>query len=198
MTLTKAFGPTLGAQQFVMLGEVGVTHLDFDSSQRYAAPGTSLPSCGFASAGTLAAVANGSCQEQVGGGYASKDSWGYRLVNRFDFENVIGAVQMSPRLVLSHDVNGNGPNFTEKTKGVSLGLGFNYLQRWQADLSYTAFIGGRTYAGTDPVPPGVDINPDPNVTTLSPGDTSQSASFATSANPNKDRDFLALSVSYAF
>ena len=197
-TFTKAFGPTLGAQQFVMLGEVGVTHLDFDSSQRYGAPGTSLPSCGFATASTLAAVSNGSCQEQVGGGYASKDSWGYRLVNRFDFENVIGAVQMSPRLVLSHDVNGNGPNFTEKTKGVSLGVGFNYLQRWQADLSYTAFIGGRTYAGTDPVPPGVDINPDPNTTTLSPGDTSQSQSFATSANPNKDRDFLALSVSYAF
>ena len=197
-TLTKAFGPTLGAQQFVMLGEVGLTHLDFDASQRYAAPGTSLPSCGFAAAGTLAAVANGSCQEQVGGGYASKDSWGYRLVNRFDYENVIGAVQMSPRLVLSHDVNGNGPNFTEKTKGVSVGLGFNYLQRWQADIAYTAFIGGRTYAGTDPVGPGVDLNPDPNVTTLTPGDSTQSASFATTANPNKDRDFLAVSVSYAF
>jgi len=197
-TLTRAFGPTLGAQQFVMLGEVGVTHLDFDATQRYAAPGTALPSCGFATAATLAAVSNGSCQERVGGGYASKDSWGYRLVNRLDFENVIGAVQMSPRLVWSHDVNGNGPNFTEKTKALSLGLGFNYLQRWQADIAYTAFIGGRTYAGTDPVPPGADINPDPNVTTLSPGDSSQSQSFATSANPNKDRDFLAVSVSYAF
>jgi len=189
-TLTRAFGPTLGAQQFVMLGEVGVTHLDFDATQRYAAPGTGLPACGFAPQAVLNAVSNGSCQDRVGGGYASKDSWGYRLVNRLDFENVIGAVQMSPRLVWSHDVNGNGPNFTEKTKALSLGLGFNYLQRWQADLAYTAFLGGRTYAGTDPVPPGSAAGV--------PGDTTQSASFATSANPNKDRDFLAVSVSYAF
>ena len=68
----------------------------------------------------------------------------------------------------------------------------------QADIGYTAFFGGRTYSGTDPVPPGVDINPDPNVTTLSTGSTSQSQDFATSANPNKDRDFLAVSLSYAF
>ena len=189
MTLTKAYGPTFGAQQFVMLGEVGLTHLDFDASQRYAAPGTSLPSCTTPQA-FLNGVSNGSCQERVGGGYASKDSWGYRLVNRLDYENVIGAVQMSPRLVLSHDVNGNGPNFTEKTGAISLGLGFNYLQRWQADIGYTAFIGGRTYAGTDPVAPGAAAGV--------PGDATQSQSFATSANPNKDRDFVAVSVSYAF
>lgn len=198
VTLTKAYGPTFGANQFVMLGEVGVTHLDLDSSQRYAGGGTSLPSCGFASAGTLAAVSNGSCQEQVGGGYASKDSWGYRLVNRLDFENVIGAIQVSPRLVWSHDVNGVGPNFSKGNKAITLGAGFNYLQRWQADIGYTTFFGGRTFSGTDAVPPGVDINPDPNVTTLSPGDSSQSQSFATGSNGNKDRDFLAISVSYAF
>lgn len=198
VTATKAFGPTLAAEQFVLLGEVGVNQLDLPDNLRFNGPGAGLPACGFAPAAVLAGVSNGSCQDNVGGGYASKTSWGYRLVGRMDFENVIGAVQMSPRLVLAHDVTGVGPNFNHGTKAVTAGIGFNYLQRWQADIGYTSFFGGRTYAGTDPVPPGVDINPDPNVVTLTPGDTSQSASFATSANPNLDRDFLAVSVSYAF
>lgn len=199
VTGTRAFGPTFGADQFVMVGEVGYNFLDQQSSLAFNGPGAGLPNCAVFNnvftAGQRAAVSNGSCQAN---GYGTRHSWGYRLVNRMDFDNVIGSVQMSPRIVLAHDVTGVGPNFNQGTKAVTLGLGVNYLQRWQADLGYTTFFGGRTYAGTDPVPPGVDINPDPMVTTLSPGDTSQSASFATSANPNKDRDFLAISVSYAF
>ncbi len=192
VTMTKAFGPTFGAQQFVLLGEAGVTHLELPDNVRFGGPGAGLPACGF---NTPVTVANGSCQSE---GFANDNSWGYRLVSRFDYENVIGAVQMSPRLAFAQDVNGVGPNFNEGTKAITLGLGFNYLQRWQADLGYTSFFGGRTYAGTDPVAPGTDVNPDPNVTTLSTGDTRQSRNFATGANPNKDRDFLALSVSYAF
>lgn len=192
MTLTKAFGPTLGAEQFVLLGEAGVTHLELPDNLRFSGPGAGLPACGF---GTPVTVANGSCQRE---GFGTDNSWGYRIVSRMDFENVIGAVQMSPRLVFAQDVNGVSANFNEGTKAITAGIGFNYLQRWQADIGYTTFFGGRTYAGTDPVMPGTDVNPDPNVTTLSTGDTRQSANFATSANPNKDRDFVAVSVSYAF
>lgn len=198
VTLTKAFGPTFGAQQFLMLGEVGYNRFDLPEDQRFNGPGAGLPSCGFVPAGTLAAVSNGSCQEAVGGGYGTTSSWGYRLVNRMDFENAIGPMGISPRLVFAHDVNGVGPNFNKDTKAITVGVAFNYLQRWQADIGYTTFFDGRTYSGTDPVPPGTDINPDPNVVTLTPGDASQSMDFATSANPNKDRDFLAISLSYAF
>ncbi len=198
VTLTKAFGPSFGAQQFIMLSEIGVNHFNLPDGLFFNGPGASLPACGYTSAGTSAAVSNGSCQQQVGGGYATESSWGYRLVGRLDFENAIGPMGVSPRLVFAHDVNGVGPNFNKDTKGITAGVAFNYLQRWQADIGYTAFFGGRTYAGTDPVPPGTDINPDPNVVTLTPGDSSQSQDFATSANPNKDRDFLAISLSYAF
>jgi hypothetical protein len=192
VTMTKAFGPTLGAQQFIMLGEVGVNHYGLPESQRFNGPAIFLPSCGVFRTlpGNLqAGVSNGSCQEEVGGGYATDTSWGYRLVNRMDFENVIGPLSMSPRLVFAHDVNGVGPNFNESTKAVTVGVGFNYLQRWQADIGYTTFFGGRTFSGTDTVPPAT-----PGV----PGDASQSADFSSSANPNKDRDFLAVSLSYAF
>lgn len=195
LTLTKAFGPTWKAQQFVMLGEIGYNRLNLVDGLLFNGPGAGLPACGFAPASVLAAVSNGSCQSI---GYATKSSWGYRLVNRMDFESVIGPMGLSPRLVFAHDMNGVGPNFNQDTQALTLGVSFNYLQRWQADVGYTLFHEGRTYSGTDPVPPGADINPDPEVVTRAPGDTSQSPSFATSANPNRDRDFLAVSVSYAF
>lgn len=197
VTLTKAFGPTLAAQQFVMLGEIGHTFLDQPDNLKFNGPGAGLPACEVFRAlpGTnQAVVSNGSCQSE---GYGTKNSWGYRLVNRMDFENVIGAMQISPRLVWSHDVTGVGPTFNHGTKAVTLGVGFNYLQRWQADVGYTTFFGGRTYSGTDlggPVAPGTVLAPG----TVVPGDSTQPLDYATSANPSKDRDFLALSVSYAF
>jgi hypothetical protein len=194
MTGTKAFGPTLGAQQFTLLGEVGVTKLELDKDLLYSGPGTvTLPSCRNP-ASIITAVGNGSCQDARG--FADGTSWGYRLVSRMDYENLIGAVQVSPRVVFAHDVNGVGPAFNEDTKAMTFGVGFNYLQRWQADIGYTAFFGGRTYSGTDPFPPGA-VLPTTPPTPLA-GSANQSADFSTSANPLKDRDFLAISVSYAF
>lgn len=196
VTATKAFGPTLSAQQFVLLGEVGYNFLDQPKNLKFNGPGAGLPACEVfrtLPAGTQASVSNGSCQAN---GYGTKHSWGYRLVSRFDFENVIGAVQISPRLVLAHDVTGVGPNFNQGTKAATLGFAFNYLQRYQADIGYTSFFGGRTYAGTDTTPPGTVLNAMTGA--RAPGDSTQSASYATSANPNQDRDFLAVSVSYAF
>ena len=192
MTATKAFGPTLGANQFTMLGEIAWTRLELDDDMLYAGPGTTtLPSCRNP-APIIVAVGNGSCQDARG--FVDQSSWGYRIVTRMDFENVIGPVQMSPRLVFSHDVNGVGPAFNEDTKAITFGIGFNYLQRWQADIGYTAFFDGRNYKGTDPFAPGT-ILPGP---TVLGGDATQSADFNTSANPLEDRDFLAVSVSYAF
>lgn len=197
VTGTKAFGPTFGAQQFSLVGEVGINHVELPGNGLlFNGPGAGLPSCATP-AQVLAAVSNGSCQQQVGGGYATRTSWGYRLVGRMDFDNLIGAATVSPRLVLAHDVNGVGPNFNKGAKAVTAGVTFSYLQQWQGDIGYTAFFGGRDYSGTDPVPPGTELNPGPPPTNA-PGDSSQSASFSTSANPNRDRDFLAISVSYAF
>jgi hypothetical protein len=194
-TGTKAFGPTLGASQFALIVEAGVTHLELDEDLLYAGPGTTtVPSCRNAGApvNVIVAAGNGSCQDADG--FVDQTSWGYRVVTRMDYENVIGPMQVSPRLVFSHDVNGVGPAFNEDAKALTFGLGFNYLQRWQGDIGYTAFFGGRRYSGTDPFPPGTIL---PGPTPLA-GNADQSADFSTSANPLRDRDFLAVSVSYAF
>jgi len=172
-TLTKAFGPTAGAEQFIVLGEVGVNRLELTDGLLFAAPGAQLPAPGSANA------AGGSFQQE---GYADRTSWGYRVLSRLDFESAIGAAQLSPRMVLFHDVNGAGPNFNQDAKAVAVGFAVSYLQRWQFDLSYTAFFGGRTYRGTD--------------TTAPPA--GQSASWAINANPLVDRDFAAFSLAYSF
>lgn len=194
VTFTQIFGPSFGAVQWVVLGEVGYTHQDL-SDVPFNGPGAALPSCAQpGGAALLAAVSNGSCQEQVGGGFATNSSWGYRLVSRLDYNNVFGSINVSPRAIFFHDVNGVSQNFNEDTMVAGLGVRFDYLQRWQADLSYTAYFGGRTFRGTDPVAPGTQLNE----TTFAPGSPDQAQSFATSANPFGDRDFVSLSVSYAF
>ncbi|MDH3309366.1 MAG: DUF1302 domain-containing protein [Gammaproteobacteria bacterium] len=175
-TGTKAFGPTLGSEQLVILGEAGYNRQDLTDGLLFAGPGVFLPAVGSNTATT-----SGSTQPNMEG-YATRSSWGYRLVGRLDYPNAIGAVTVSPRLAYAHDVEGVSATFNEGTKAGTLGVGFNYRQNLQADIAYTWFWGGRTYSGTDPgaVPAG------------------QISTYASSANPLKDRDFLAVSLSYSF
>ena len=172
VTGTKAFGPTIGAEQFVIVAEVGYTYLNLPDNLLFSGPSTHLPAPGSANA------ANGSYQTE---GYATKSSWGYRAVARMDFENALGAAALSPRIAYSHDVRGVSPTFNEGIKAVTVGLGYNLRQVWQADIAYTSYFGGRTYAGTDTTAVGT-----------------QPLEYASSANPLKDRDFISASVSYSF
>ncbi|MCW9058434.1 MAG: DUF1302 domain-containing protein [Gammaproteobacteria bacterium] len=179
VTGTRTFGPTLGAEQLVVLGEVGYTHLKLPSDLKFAASGCHLPQPGSSVAASFGSIST-DC-------FMTSGSWGYRLVGRLDYSNAIGATTVSPRLVFSHDVNGRSPTFNEGAKALVLGLGFNYQQNWQADIAYTAFFGGRRYGGTDPVSsPAAGFPP------------GQSADYASASNPLKDRDFLAASLSYSF
>lgn len=175
LTATKAFGPTLGADDWVVVGEVGYNYLDLPSGLRFNGPGVFLPS--LQSAANLASF--GAVQTD---GFATRNSWGYRLLTRMDFNNWIDSVTVSPRIAFAHDIKGTGPNFNEGVKSITLGMGFSFKQSWQADISYTSFFGGRIYAGTDPIA----------------NTAGQPRSYASSANPLKDRDFIAASLTYSF
>lgn len=179
MTGTKAFGPTFGAEQLVVVGEIGYTRLDLPSNLKFAAPGCHLPQSGSSASSAFNSTSSG-C-------FATENSWGYRLVGRLDYPNAIGAVTVSPRLAFSHDVDGRSPTFNEGAKALTLGFGFNYRQNWQADIAYTAFFGGKKVSGTDV----------PNAASgaLPAG---QPATYASHTNPMVDRDFLSISVSYSF
>lgn len=170
MTATKSFGPQFGSSQLTSVGEIGVTYLDLPDGILFEAPGTALPFVGANP--TLNASGVGS------NGYVTKRSWGYRLLNRADYPNAIGAWTVSPRLAFSHDVRGAGPTFNQGVQSINIGITGNLRNQWVADLSYTGFFGGRTYSGA----------------ALASGGLTSSSS----ANPLKDRDFIAATVSYSF
>ena len=90
ITATKAFGPTLGADDWVLVGEVGYNRLDLPAGLRFNGPGVFLPSLQSAANAT----SFGSVQTE---GFATTNSWGYRLLTRMDFNNLISAVTVSPR-----------------------------------------------------------------------------------------------------
>lgn len=144
-TATKLFGPTFGASQFVLLGEVGVTHVNDmpDKDElRLNGPGTPI-------SGNEDLVAAHFGEVEPADRFADATSWGYRLLAKLDFNNAIGAVTLSPRVAWSHDVSGTSPgpggNFVEGRKAVTLGLSANYLNSWTADLSYVDFFGAGRY-----------------------------------------------------
>jgi hypothetical protein len=179
VTGTKAFGPTFGAEQLVTVGEVGFTQLDLPSNLKFAAPGCHLPQPG--SSATSAFNSNSTnC-------FATENSWGYRLVGRLDYPNAIGAVTVSPRIAFSHDVHGRSPTFNEDNKAATFGIGFNYQQNWQADIGYTTFFGGGSESGVDVPSAASGALP-----------AGQSRNYSSGTNALKDRDFIAISLSYSF
>ncbi len=148
-TATKLFGPTFGADQFVLLGEIALTHVhdmpDKDEL-RFEGPGTYI-SGNELLASAHAPTAAGEYEDASH--FADATSWGYRLVSRLDFNNAIGAVTLSPRIAWAHDVDGISPgpggNFIEHRKAVTFGIGANYQNIWTADLSYTEYFGAGRY-----------------------------------------------------
>jgi hypothetical protein len=77
-------------------------------------------------------------------GYVTDSSWGYRVRAGLTYNDVFAGVNLTPSLAWSQDVKGYSPNsnFTEGAKALSLGLNFEYLNRYTASLSYTSFSGG--------------------------------------------------------
>ena len=149
MTMTKLFGPTFGADQFVLVGEAGFTHvhgMPNKSDLRLEGPGTYTS--GNEAQSEPDGVHAGKAAEPSSA-FADADSWGYRAVAKLDFNNAIGSVTLSPRIAWAQDVNGNTPgpggSFVEGRKAITFGLGADYLSTWSADLSYTDFFGAGRY-----------------------------------------------------
>jgi hypothetical protein len=143
-TTTKLFGPgnIFKANQIVFVAEIGfnkVTDLPDEEYQRYEGSGTDSGGGWDWTDGDWNNPAT-----QVGG-FADDFSWGYRLATRFDYNNAIGAVTISPRLGWRHDVSGTTPGpggaFVDKRKQLTLGLAFNYLNEWIFDFAYTSYMG---------------------------------------------------------
>lgn len=175
-TGTKSFGPQLGSSQLTLVGELGFTYLDLPDDVLFDGPATNVAS-------RRSSTGQGTNLDDVNGkGYATRRSWGYRLLTRADYPNALGSWTLTPRLAFSHDVRGVSPTFNQGSQSFSVGMTGTLRNQWTVDLSYTAFMGGRTYSGRHLVQ-GAPANP---------------VFSSSSANLLKDRDFIAATVSYAF
>ncbi|QYK03017.1 DUF1302 domain-containing protein [Shewanella psychrotolerans] len=145
VTFTHLFGPTLGMSNLIMLAEVGGVWIHdmpgFDEL-RLNGPGTARSGGNPDMPGIIEAVHNGPETNP----FPTDFAWGYRLVAKADYNNLFAGVNMSPRIIFSHDVEGITPDpmflFTEGKKSVAIGVNFDYQSRWGADVSYNSFFGG--------------------------------------------------------
>lgn len=151
-TATKLFGPTFGADQFTLVGEVGLTYvhgMPSKSEQRFDGSGTPVTGNPNHADPNYPLASHPGKPSEPSGAFADDTSWGYRLVGKLDFNDAIGAVTLSPRIAWAHDVDGNTPgpggNFLEDRKAITFGLGASYQSTWSADLSYTDFFGAGRY-----------------------------------------------------
>ncbi|MCG9732286.1 DUF1302 domain-containing protein [Shewanella sp. Isolate13] len=144
-TFTHLFGPTLGTDNLTMLAEIGgvwIHDMPSHDELRLNGPGTSRSGGNPDMPGIIEALHNGPETNP----FPTDFAWGYRLVAKADYNNVWGGVNIAPRVIFSHDVDGITPDpmflFTEGKKSVALGVNFDYQSRWGADISYNTFFGG--------------------------------------------------------
>ncbi|WP_426370494.1 DUF1302 domain-containing protein [Pseudocolwellia sp. HL-MZ7] len=145
MTLTHLWGPSFGANQFTTLFEIGGIDIRDMPSQdvlRLNGPGTARNGGIAVSPGLELALQDGVEANPFPDDFA----WGYRAVAKLDYSNVFAGINISPKIVFSHDVEGITPDplflFIEDRKSVALGVGFDYQSRWTADVSYNSFFDG--------------------------------------------------------
>ncbi|REL35780.1 DUF1302 domain-containing protein [Thalassotalea euphylliae] len=144
-TLTHLFGPMMGADQVTGLLEVGgvnINDMPDEDVLRLNGPGT-------ARNGGIAGIEGLELAVQDGvetNPFPDEFSWGYRALLKLDFNNVFAGINVSPRIVFSHDVEGITPDplfmFIEDRKSVAFSLDFDYQNRWSGSFGYNAFFGG--------------------------------------------------------
>ena len=149
ITATKILGPVLNANQGVLIGEVGVTHvhnMPDKNTLRLNGPGTFTSGDPFHAGATGAHAGKAS---EDADHFADATSWGFRVAGRLTYNNLLGSLNISPRFAYAQDVSGitpgSGGNFVEGRRAVTLGVITDYQNSWSVDIAYTAFSGAGRY-----------------------------------------------------
>lgn len=142
-TLTKIFGPTLGSQQFTLLGEVGGVWVNLPAKDtlRYDGPGTFTSG----NANAMLITPFPAIAATPADAFADRFSWGYQFLGRLDYNNVFPGINLSPTIAFTHDVSGNTPlplgNYVKGRKSINLSVEFTYRNAWSLELRYVNFFG---------------------------------------------------------
>lgn len=137
-TLIKTFDRMLGSNTIVFVGEVGMNFI------------SNLPEAGTAPGdlrygrspvfGLGAPLLGGT---NIGDGFVTDFSWGYRMRVRGVYRNVLGNTDLIPSVSWSHDVEGYSPEpgqaFQENRRSLGLGMGFELDANTRIDVNYVNF-----------------------------------------------------------
>lgn len=145
MTISHLFGPMFGASQFAGVLEIGginINDMPDEDVLRLNGPGTARNGGVAAAPGLEKGLQDGIETNP----FPTEFAWGYRIVAKLDYSNVFSGINMSPRVVFSHDVKGITPDplflFVEDRKSVALGVTMDYQSTWKAEINYNSFFDG--------------------------------------------------------
>ncbi|MCP1479088.1 DUF1302 domain-containing protein [Pseudomonas chlororaphis] len=152
VSVTRIFDQLWGADRLVTIGEVGYNHIAdisqgsgdevrFGRSPIYGSG--EYTQNALLGPNVCATLLNTRTEDCNSDGFYTRNSWGYRLRAALEYNNVFAGINLTPSIAWSHDVEGYGPNFTEHTKAISIGLSAEYLNTYTASISYTDFFGGK-------------------------------------------------------
>lgn len=156
MTASHIFGPMWGADNVIMLGEVGYISIEDMPDQnvlRLNGPGTARTASIEPLRAEDGSIITGREGLHIGlsngpetNPFPTDYAWGYRLLAVADFNNVFSGINLRTRATFSHDVEGTTPDplflFTEDVKSANLTFEFDYLSKFSAAVGYSAFWGG--------------------------------------------------------
>jgi len=146
-TLTKVFGPQLGASQLTVVGEVGGVWADLPAQSvlRYDGPASFTSG----SAAYMLSSGNGTLPATSEAAFADSASYGYQILARLDYNNAFAGINFSPSIAFVHDVSGTTPlplgNFIEGRRSITIGAEFTFQNSWVFELRYVNFSGAEKY-----------------------------------------------------
>ena len=127
VTATRLFGSALGSDSTGFIIEGGLHHVH-DMPEKKTLP-----------------IEHG----HAGEGSADATSYGLRGALWLDYSNAVGAASLRPYVQYAYGIKGDSPGpgglFQEGRKILTLGTGWNYLNRWTANISYTSHSGDNNY-----------------------------------------------------
>lgn len=127
----------LGAEQYLLVGEVGFQWNDLDTNLRYNRPFIFGPGPS-SSYGAPCAALNRSKEGCRNDGYVTRFAWGYRLKTELTYNNIFNSgITFSPSVFWSHDVSGWSVDsqFAENRQAIGLGAKFSYAKAYTLELN---------------------------------------------------------------
>lgn len=148
---SKVFAKALGAERVVLVGEVGISHvnnLPDQNTMRYGRP---------LAYGTAANAVGAACTDTVPGktctndGFVTSDALGLRVLASATYPNALAGASVTPSLLVAHDVAGYSydGSFSKGRSTVRPGVRLDWGKSYYLDMQYTLFSGGNYNLATD-------------------------------------------------